>query len=247
MTDLTGTTVLLTGALGSLGRAQAQALHAAGADLVLLDRPDHADADAFTGTFAERATYLGQDLGDLQRTEAVVRDLAERRDGIDVLINNAALIINRPFETFTLDEYEEQIRVNSSAAFALSRAVAPGMKAKRAGRIVNFCSVTLSGEWDGYVPYVASKGAMLGLTKSLARELGPFGIGVNAVSPGAIVSDAEARVFGDRAQAYSDWVLARQCLKRRIEPAAIADLVLFLVSPAAAMITGQTIACDGGW
>ena len=88
---------------------------------------------------------------------------------------------------------------------------------------------------------------MLGLTKSLARELGPFGIGVNAVSPGAVISDAEARVFGDRAQEYGDWVIAHQCLKTRIEPEAIADLVLFLASPAAAMITGQNIACDGGW
>ena len=247
MSDFSGKTVLLTGALGSLGRAQARAFASAGATLILLDRPGHADADAFAGTLGDRATYVGQDLGALREAEGAVRALAERRGGVDVLINNAALIINRPFEAFTLDEYEEQVRVNSSAAFALARAVAPGMKAKGSGRIVNFCSVTLNGQWDGYVPYVASKGAMLGLTKSLARELGPFGIGVNAVSPGAVVSDAEARVFGDRARDYGEWVIAHQCLKTRIEPEAIADLVLFLCSPAAAMITGQNIACDGGW
>ena len=201
MTDLSGRTVLLTGALGSLGRAQAKALHAAGAEMILLDRPGHVEAEPFTRTLGERVAYVGQDLSAL----------------------------------------------HAAAAFALVRAVAPGMKARRSGRIVNFCSVTLSGEWDGYVPYVASKGAMLGLTKSLARELGPFGIGVNAVSPGAVVSEAEARVFGERAADYSDWVIARQCLKTRIQPDAIADLVLFLVSPAAAMITGQNIHCDGGW
>ena len=247
MTDLSGRTVLLTGALGSLGRAQAKALHAAGADMILLDRPDQAEAGPFVRSLGARVTYVGQDLGALQATEDAVRSLADQRGGIDVLINNAALIINKPFEAFSLEEYEEQLRVNSAAAFALVRAVSPGMKAKRAGRIVNFCSVTLSGEWDGYVPYVASKGAMLGLTKSLARELGPFGIGVNAVSPGAVVSEAEARVFGDRAAEYSDWVIAHQCLKVRIPPEAVADLVLFLVSPAAAMITGQNIHCDGGW
>ncbi len=247
MTHLSGRTALLTGALGSLGRAQAQALAAAGADLILLDRPDHTEAEGFTRSLGGGAAYVGQDLGDLRGAEDAVRALADRRGGIDILINNAALIINKPFEAFSLDEYEDQIRVNSSAAFALTRAVAPGMKAKRAGRIVNFCSVTLNGGWEGYVPYVASKGAMLGLTKSLARELGPFGIGVNAVSPGAVVSEAESRVFGDRAQEYSDWIVTRQCLKTRIQPAAIADLVLFLVSPAAAMITGQNIACDGGW
>ena len=76
-----------------------------------------------------------------------MRVLADLRGGIDVLVNNAALIVNKPFEAFSLDEYEEQVRVNSSAAFALVRAVAPGMKAKRAGRIVNFCSVTLNGQW----------------------------------------------------------------------------------------------------
>ena len=247
MNNISGKTVLLTGALGSLGRAQARAFSTAGAILILLDRPGHADANAFTASLGERATYVGQNLGSLSEAEDAVRTLADRRGGIDVLVNNAALIINKPFEAFSLDEYEEQVRVNSSAAFALARAVAPGMKAKGHGRIVNFCSVTLNGQWGGYVPYVASKGAMLGLTKSLARELGPFGIGVNAVSPGAVISDAEARVFGDRAQEYGDWVIAHQCLKTRIEPEAIADLVLFLASPAAAMITGQNIACDGGW
>ena len=214
---------------------------------VALDRPDHQEAETFTATLGGQASFLGQDLGAPAAAEAAIRTLAEQRGGIDVLVNNAALIINRPFEEFSLDEYEEQMRVNATAAFALARAVAPGMKARHSGRIVNFCSVTLNGQWDGYVPYVASKGAMLGLTKTLARELGPFGITVNAVSPGAVVSEAEQRVYGDRAQAYSDWILAHQCLKTRIQPEAIADLVMFLVSPAAAMITGQNIACDGGW
>jgi NAD(P)-dependent dehydrogenase (short-subunit alcohol dehydrogenase family) len=121
------------------------------------------------------------------------------------------------------------------------------MKAKRYGKIVNFCSITLNGRWDGYVPYVASKGALLGLTKSLARELGPHGVRVNAVSPGAVVSEAERRVFGDRLGQYNGWILENQCLKSRIEPHHVAELVLFLASPASDMITGQNIAIDGGW
>ena len=88
---------------------------------------------------------------------------------------------------------------------------------------------------------------MLGLTKSLARELGPHGIRVNAVSPGAIVSEAEARVFADRLQAYNDWIIENQCLKERILPEAVSDLVMFLASPASDMITGQNICADGGW
>ena len=176
-----------------------------------------------------------------------MRAVADDEGGIDILVNNAALIINKPFESFSLEEYEDQVRVNSSAAFALTRAVAPAMKAKAYGKIINFCSVTLNGRWDGYVPYVASKGAMLGLTKTLARELGPHGIRVNAISPGAVVSEAEARVFADRLQQYNDWILENQCLKARIQPGAVADLALFLVSPAADMITGQNIHVDGGW
>ncbi len=97
--------------------------------------------------------------------------------------------------------------MNSSAAFALTRACAPGMKAKCWGRVINLTSLTLNGQWDGYVPYVASKGAMLGLTKGLARELGPHGITVNAIAPGAVVSEAENRVFADRLAQYNQWVL----------------------------------------
>ena len=245
--SMTGRTVLLTGALGSLGRAQAAVLANAGATLVLLDRPEATEAgEALAQSIGRTARYIGQDIGNLAQAEAVIKALAEETP-IDVLINTAALIINRPFEEFSLDEYENQIRVNSSAAFALTRAVAPGMKTCGYGKIVNFCSLVLNGRWDGYVPYVASKGAVLGLTKSLARELGPHGIRVNAVSPGAVVSEAEERVFGDRLQQYNDWIVENQSIKQRIEPEAVARLVLFLASAESDMITGQNINIDGGW
>ena len=251
MGDLSGKTVLLTGALGTLGRAQAEKLASAGAAILALDRPDQEAGPTFAEELTAKGggtvTYVGQDLNDLAATEARGRELSDASGGIDILINNAALIINKPFEDFSLTEYEDQLRVNSGAGFSLARAVAPAMKAKAYGKIVNFCSITLNGRWDGYVPYVASKGALFGLTKSLARELGPHGIRVNAVSPGAVVSEAEARVFADRLQEYNDWVLENQCLKSRIEAADIADLVAFLVSPASDMITSQNIAIDGGW
>lgn len=240
--SVSGKTVLLTGALGSLGRAQATAFAEVGAKLFLVDRPNLAEDGAAFAASLSNAEYIGQDLGDLAASQARLGGL-----GVEILINNAALIINRPFEEFSLQEYEDQIRVNSSAAFALVQACAPAMKQKRYGKIINFCSITLNGRWDGYVPYVASKGAMLGLTKSLARELGPYGICVNAVSPGAVVSEAEARVFGERLQQYNDWILENQSLKSRIQPEHIADLVLFLASSASDMVTGQNLAVDGGW
>lgn len=251
MAEFTGKTVLITGALGTLGTAQTEAFGALGARLILLDRPGDERGVLRTADAATRhgidASYLGQDLGELKASEAAVRALSEETDGIDILVSNAALIINKPFEEFSIDEYETQLRVNAAATFALVRAIAPKMKEKRDGKIINFCSVTLNGRWDGYVPYVASKGAMLGLTKSLARELGPFNVRVNAVSPGAVVSEAENRVFADRLQQYNDWILENQCLKTRIQPEDIADLVVFLASDRSRMITGQNYAVDGGW
>ncbi len=244
--------VLLTGGLGSLGRAQAEAFVAAGARLLLLDVPGHPQIDAVLTQLRERGgpgtvRYIGQDLADLAAAKERIEKLAAQVGRIDVLVNNAALIVNRPFESFSVAEYEEQMRVNCGSAFVLAQAVAPGMKAAGTGAIINFCSVTLSGHWSGYVPYVASKAAMLGLTKSLARELGPHGVRVNAISPGSVVSEAEVRVFGDRAEEYQAWVLDRQCLPTRIQPADIASSVLFLASDAARMITGHNLEVTGGW
>jgi NAD(P)-dependent dehydrogenase (short-subunit alcohol dehydrogenase family) len=247
MGDLQGKKVLLTGGLGTLGRAQAKKLAGEGAAVIVLDRPDIEDAGERAGALGAAVRFFGCDLNDLAGAMAAVEALAEEVGGIDILINNAALIINRPYEQFSLEEYEDQIRVNSSAAFAMVRACAPHMKLQGWGKVINFTSITLNGQLDGYVPYIASKGAMLGLTKSLARELGPHGICVNAVAPGAIVSEAEARVFGHKAQEYSDWVLDRQCLKVRILPEDVAELVHFLASPASDRITGQNIGIDGGW
>jgi NAD(P)-dependent dehydrogenase (short-subunit alcohol dehydrogenase family) len=236
--------ILITGGMGTLGDAQAIRFLGQG-DLVHL--LDHPGLEARTDGRHGAARYHFQDLADLAGSAALVEAVSDEIGGFDVLVNNAALIINKPFEAFSIGDFEDQMRINSTAAFALSRAVAPAMKRQGSGVMINFCSVTLNGRWDGYVPYVTSKGAMLGLTKSLARELGPFGVRVNAVSPGAVISDAEQRVFGDRLEQYNSWVLENQCLKRRIQPADIASVIDFLCSDGAAMVTGQNIAIDGGF
>lgn len=232
---LGGRRALVTGALGTIGRALCTAFGREGAEVTALDRPGMEPPEGMG--------WLPADLSDLAGAQAA----AEAAGPFDILVNNAALIVNKPYEAFTLEEYEEQVRVNASAAFALARAVAPGMKARGWGRIVSMTSVTLSGEWEGYVPYVASKGALLGLTKGLARELGPHGITVNAIAPGAVVSEAERRVFGDRLEEYEAWVLNHQCRKERLQPEDVAALAVFLCSDGARMITGQNIHVDGGW
>lgn len=248
---LTGKKVLLTGALGSLGRVQATSLVMAGAGLILLDRPNAAQGHEFAAGLSKQSgtkvDYIGRDLNDLEASLRRIEALVAEQGPIDILINNAALIVNKPFDDFSMSEFEDQMRVNAAAAFAMVKAVAPGMKTKNYGKIVNFCSLTLNGRWSGFVPYTTTKGAVWGLTKTLARELGKAGIRVNAVSPGAVVSDAEARVFGNQAQEYHDWIIENQSLKQRIEPEHVAELVMFLVSPASDMITGQIFNIDGGW
>lgn len=233
--DLHNRHALITGGLGSIGQTLVQSFLAAGAKVTVLDRTE--------GTAPTGCGWIGVDLNDLAATHAQVVAAGP----FDVLVNNAAIIVNKPFEAFTLEEYEEQIRVNSSAAFALARACAPAMKTKAWGRIINITSLTMNGQFEGFVPYAASKSALLGLTKGLARELGPYGITVNAIAPGAVISDAENRVFADQLEQYNKMTLDRQCLKLRIQPQDVANLAIFLASDAARMITAQNIRIDGGW
>ncbi|MFN8682366.1 SDR family oxidoreductase [Paracoccus sp. P2] len=247
MGQLAGKIALITGALGTIGQALVQRFAAEGARVIAADRPDAADAEATLANLADGVRYFGCDLNDLAGTEAAAAALAEEVGGIDILVNNAATVVNKGHEAFSIAEYEEEIRVNSSAAFVLIRAVSHRMKERRQGKIVCMTSATLNGHWEGFVPYVASKGAVYGLIKSMSRELGHYGINVNGISPGAVVSDAEGRHFGERRDAYHNWILDRQSLKRRIEPADIANLALFLSSAESDLITGQDIHCDGGW
>lgn len=247
MPQFTGKTLLLTGALGTVGRAMVARYAEEGAQIIALDRPDAVNPQALLDTIAPGVRYFGCDLNDLAGTEKSVTALAEEVGGIDILINNAAYVVNKPHEDFSIAEYEDEVRINSSAAFVLMRVCSKHMKAKKAGKIINMTSLTLTGHWDGFVPYVASKGAMYGLVKSMARELGVHGINVNGINPGAIVSEAEWRHFGDNREKYHQWILENQSLKRRIEPVDIANAAVFLCSEQAALITGQDIHVDAGW
>jgi NAD(P)-dependent dehydrogenase (short-subunit alcohol dehydrogenase family) len=247
MGALTGRTVLITGALGTIGKALVKRYYEEGATAIASDRPEMENADEILSTLGNGLRYFGADLNDLAGTEKAVSELAEEVGGIDVLVNNAAYVVNKPHEEFSIEEYENEVRINSSAAFVLSRACSKHMKQKKYGKIINMTSLTLNGDWEGFVPYVASKGAMYGLVKSMARELGRHGITVNGISPGAVVSDAEWRHFGEKREEYHRWILERQSVKRRIEPVDIANLAIFLSSPQADLISGQDIHCNGGW
>ncbi len=249
--SIAGHNILLTGGLGSLGTAQAQLFAEEGATVYVLDLDEARGAAYVAGlnrsAGRDAACFVQCDLNRLDDARALVENLSAEVGGFHVLINNAALITHKPFEEFSTGEYEDVVRVNSSAGFVLTQAVAPAMKERGYGRVVNFCSITMNGRWEQYVPYVASKGALFGLTKTLARALGPHGITVNAVSPGCIVSDAERRIFGDKLEEYNRWALENQSVKRRGEPIDVARLVLFLIQPETSFLTGQNIEINGGW
>jgi len=247
MPDLAGKRVLITGALGTIGQSLVARYSEEGATVIALDLPDAPNVREILDGVAPGVRYFGCDLNDLVGLETRTSELAQEVGGIDILVNNAALVIFKPHDQFTIQEYEDQVRVNSSAAFVLSRVCAEHMKAQRYGKIVNLTSLTLTGRWDGYVPYIASKGAMYGLVKGLARELGPYLINVNGISPGAVVSDAEFRQRGDKREEYHQWILDNQSLKRRIEAVDIANLAVFLSTSRSDLITGQNIQVDGGW
>jgi len=243
---LTDQNVLITGALGTIGQALVARYIEEGANVIALDRPDAPDAQNILDGIAEGIRFFGCDLNDLAELERAVAELTSEIGGVDVLVNNAALVIFKPHTDFSIEEYEDQVRINSSAVFVLSRVCSEHMKAKRYGKIVNITSLTLTGRWEGYVPYIASKGAMYGLIKGMARELGEHLINVNGISPGAVLSDAEFRDRGDKREEYHQWVLENQSMKRRIEPVDIANLAVFLSTPQSDMITGQNIQVDGG-
>lgn len=239
-----GKTVLLTGGAGGLGSVQAGLLAEAGGRILLLDR-EESPGGRVTEGIGERARFVVGDLADPEGSRSLALRLAEEEGGIDILVNNAAIYPSKPFEEYSLEEYRRVQQVNADAAFALAQAVVPGMREAGWGRIVNIASITFYGGWAELAPYVASKGALVGLTRALARELGPDGITVNAVAPGAFPTAAE-EIHPDP-EGYRRFVLEHQALKRRGRPEDVARVVLFFASEASAFVTGQVLNVDGGW
>lgn len=244
---MAGRRVLYTGAAGGLGHQTTLDLLAAGAEVYPLDR-DHAKNEALKAdTPADAAGRLHQieaDLADQPALERLLAELTADRP-IDVVINNAAIYPSKPFEDFTLDEMRQVHAINVEAALICTKAALPGMREQGWGRIINVASITLSGGWENLVPYVQSKGSLVGLTRAWAREFGKWGVTVNAISPGAFPTDAE-KIHPDP-EGYQRFVLDHQALKRRGTPHDIAATIMFLASDGAGFITGQTINVDGGW
>jgi len=250
MLRLDGKAALITGAAGGIGTAMCAVFANAGARVVMLDLAS-SDGTAWCARFnagrpadLPQAEFLAADLADLATAQARVKDIAGR---IDILVNNAAINPLEPIDKYSIEEFERVQRINAHSCVALTQALVGPMKAAKAGVIVNICSITMSGGWTDFTAYVASKGTLLGLTRSMARELGAWNIRVNAISPGAIPTALERQVWADKLEEYTSFILERQSLKFRGAPEDIANMALYLASDLGRFVTGQNIVVDGGW
>jgi len=243
-----GRVVLYTGAAGGLGLKTTLALMARGAVVIAVDNDPKkaaALAAAAGGVQAGRLVVSTVDVSDLETFRAELKGLITDLGGVDVVINNAAIYPSKPFEDFTVEDHQRVQRVNVEAAIVAVQETLPGMKAKGRGRIINISSITISGGWANLSPYVASKAALVGLTRAWAREFGPYGVTVNAIAPGAFPTDAE-RIHPDP-EGYNQQVLDQQSIKRRGHVGDIAHAIAFLAADEAGFITGQTLHVNGGW
>ncbi|GAB7554310.1 SDR family oxidoreductase [Novosphingobium sp. 11B] len=245
-----GRTVLYTGAAGGLGLDTTLLLIERGAHVIALDNDDAkiarlSAAAAAAGKGPGQLTVSRTDLSDLAALHTILDALAREHGGIDVVINNAAIYPSKPFEDYTIEEHQRVQRINVDAGIVAVQAALPRMRAKGFGRIVNVSSITISGGWANLSPYVASKAALVGLTRAWAREFGEWGVTVNAIAPGAFPTDAET-IHPDP-EGYNRMVLDAQAIKRRGAASDIAHAIAFFAADEAGFITGQTLHVNGGW
>jgi NAD(P)-dependent dehydrogenase (short-subunit alcohol dehydrogenase family) len=245
---LEGKVAIVTGAGTGLGRAIAQRLAADGAAVTIADIAGApAVAQALIESGAKAIATL-TDVSDEAAVNAMVARTLQAWGRVDILVNNAAIASSMrltPFEQLSLAEWRRMLEVNTTGPFLCARAVAPHLRAQRSGRIVNITSGTAFKGAPHMLHYVASKGALMTMTRALARELGNDHITVNAVSPGYTLSEGNLAntEFLDVHRAAA---IASRALPRDAWPADIVGAVAFLASDDAAFISGQILAVDGG-
>lgn len=236
--------VVVTGAARGIGRAIAGRFNAAG-DVVIVTDIDGAAARACANEIGA-AEALHMDVCDPAQVSDVLRRIDAERGAIGVLVNNAGLMTTGPFAQTSDDAFGAMLDVNVKGIFNCVQAAAPLMTRRRQGVIINIASVSSvrGGGSVGNVWYGATKAAVVAMTSGLARELGPHGVRVNAISPGVIETDMVRQVMTD---SLRDKVLTRFPLARLATVDDVARMALFLASSEAAFVSGQTVAVDGGF
>ena len=228
--------VIVTGAASGLGAVYCRELAAAGYTVVGADLAPVDDVDL----------AVEVDVTDRASTEELARHVVERFGRIDALVNNAAVystIVKKPFEEISDDEWDHVLAVNVKGAWLCARAVAPAMRRQGRGKIVNVSSTTVPTAPPGFAHYVASKAAIVGLTRALARELGADGICVNTLTPDYIAFD---RDYDNRQPEMASTLAAQRIFAREQTPEDMVGALLFLLGPGSDFVTGQNIWVNGG-
>jgi NAD(P)-dependent dehydrogenase (short-subunit alcohol dehydrogenase family) len=242
--SLDGKVAVVTGAAQGIGNAIAKGLAVEGARLVIADlnRAEEA-AQEFEG-----GVGLSVDVADEAQVEGMAQEVVERCGSIDILVNNAGVYASlqmRPFTEIPVDEWRHVMDVNVLSMFLTTRAVVPRMREQGGGRIVNISSGTPFRGVPFLLHYVTSKGAIVALTRALAKELGRDDVLVNCVAPGFTMSDG-VREHPEVIEALRDVSVSSRTLQRDQEPEDVVGAVVFLCGPGATFVTGQTIVIDGG-
>ena len=236
---------IVTGAAQGIGAAYARGLAREGAAVAVVDILDpNPVAKEIVGNDG-KALPLVVDVSDERQTREMAKKVADTFGHIDILVNNAAVygtIVRKPFEEITVEEWDKIMAVNVRGIFLCVKAAAPYMKAHKRGKIINITSSTFFKGNADFLHYVSSKGAVVAMTRSLARELGGYNINVNAIAPGQTMSEANLK-RGEETDARS---LQLRLLKRRLFPEDLVGTVIYLSSSDSDMMTGQVLLVDGG-
>ncbi len=247
MADLTGKIALVTGGAGGIGAATARRLASDGAAVAVLDL-DESAAAAVAADLPGTAVGIGCDVTDAASVQAAVERTVAELGGLHIAVNNAGVTRDNLLFKLTEDDWDTVMAVHLRGAFLVSKAAQAHFVPQKWGRIVNLSSVSALGN-RGQANYSAAKMGLQGFTRTLAIELGPFGVTVNAVAPGFIVTamtDATARRVGMEPEAYREAAAAQTPVRRVGYPEDIANAIGFLVGEDASFVTGQTLYVDGG-